>query len=196
MAGRIFKGGEYLVTEVMKDEVFTPEDFTDEQKQIAETTEKFVLKEVLPDIDEIDRQNFDLMVERLKKCGELKLFMIDAPKEYGGMELDKTTCMLAAEKMGPAGSFSVAYSCHTSLGTPPLMYYGTREQKKKYLKKLITGEWIGAFGLTEPDAGSDVFSGKTTAVLSDDGKNYILNGTKKFITNSNFADICVKKSMI
>lgn len=189
MAERILKGGEYLVTEVMKDEVFTPEDFTNEQKEIAETAEQFVLKEVKPDIDEIDRQNFDLMVERLKKCGELGLFMIDAPKEYGGLELNKTASILAAEKMGAAGSFSVAYSCHTSIGTLPLMYYGTRELKNKYLKKLISGEWLGAFCLTEPDAGSDVFSGKTTALLSDDGKTYILNGTKQFITNGSFADI-------
>lgn len=189
MAGRIFKGGEYLVTEVMKDEVFTPEDFADDQKQIAETTEQFVLKEVKPCIEEIDKQNFDLIVKKLKKCGELGLFMIDTPKEHGGREMDKATSMLIAEKMAPGGSFSVTYGCHTGLGTLPLLYYGTRELKGKYLKKLITGEWIAAFCLTEPDAGSDVFSGKTTALLSDDGKTYILNGTKQFITNGSFADI-------
>ncbi len=189
MAERILKGGEFLITTVTKDEVFTPEDFTDEQKQIAETTEQFVRNEVQPNIGEIDGQNFDLMVQGLKKCGELGLMMIDAPEEYGGLALDKATSMLAAEKIGPAGSFSVAFGAHTGLGTLPLMYYGTREQKEKYLKKLITGEWIAAFSLTEPDAGSDVFGAKTTAVLSDDGKHYILNGTKQFVTNGSFANL-------
>ncbi|ABQ25789.1 acyl-CoA dehydrogenase family protein [Geotalea uraniireducens] len=189
MAAKIFKGAEYLITEVLKDEVFTPEDFTDEQKQIAETTEQFVVKEVAPHREEIEHQNFDLVVELMQKCGELGLLMIDAPEEYGGLELDKATSMLAAEKISSAGSFSVAYSAHTGIGTLPLVYYGTTEQKEKYLGKIISGEWVAAYCLTEPDSGSDALGAKTTATLSADGKYYLLNGTKQFITNGSFANL-------
>lgn len=189
MAAKIFKGAEYLITEVLKDEVFTPEDFTDEQKQIAETTEQFVVKEVAPRREEIEHQNFDLVVELMQKCGELGLLMIDAPEEYGGLELDKATSMLAAEKISAAGSFSVAYSAHTGIGTLPLVYYGTTEQKEKYLGKIISGEWVAAYCLTEPDSGSDALGAKTTATLSADGKYYLLNGTKQFITNGSFANL-------
>jgi len=189
MAAKIFKGAEYLITEVLKDEVFTPEDFTDEQKQIAETTEQFVVKEVAPHREEIEHQNFDLVVELMQKCGELGLLMIDAPEEYGGLELDKATSMLAAEKISAAGSFSVAYSAHTGIGTLPLVYYGTTEQKEKYLGKIISGEWVAAYCLTEPDSGSDALGAKTTATLSADGKYYLLNGTKQFITNGSFANL-------
>ncbi|MGA1863282.1 acyl-CoA dehydrogenase family protein [Deferribacter thermophilus] len=189
MAKRLFKGAEYLITEVTKDDVFTPEDFTDEQKQIAETTEQFVQNEVLPDLEEIDNQNFDLVVKHMKKCGELGLLMIDAPEEYGGLDLDKATSMLVAEKIAPSGSFSVAYAAHTGIGTLPLVYYGTKEQKEKYLEKIITGEWIAAYCLTEPGSGSDALGAKATATLSEDGKYYILNGTKQFITNAGFADL-------
>ena len=119
----------------------------------------------------------------MKKCGELGLLMIDAPEEYGGLELDKATSMLVAEKISTSGSFSVTYSAHTGIGTLPLVYYGTKEQKEKYLKKIITGEWVAAYCLTEPDSGSDALGAKATAVLSSDGKYYILNGTKQFITN-------------
>ncbi len=187
MAERILKGGEFLVTEVTRDEVFAPENFTDEQKQIAETTEQFVRNEVQPHIEEIDGQNFELVVEGMKKCGELGLLMIDAPEEFGGLGLDKVTSMLAAEKIGPAGSFSVAFGAHTGLGTLPLVYYGTREQKERYLEKIITGEWIAAFCLTEPGAGSDVFGSTTSAVLSDDQSHYQLTGTKQFVSNGSFA---------
>lgn len=189
MAAKIFKGAEYLITEVLKDEVFTPEDFTDEQKQIAETTEQFVVKEVAPRREEIEHQNFDLVVELMQKCGELGLLMIDAPEEYGGLELDKATSMLAAEKISAAGSFSVSYSAHTGIGTLPLVYYGTTEQKEKYLGKIISGEWVAAYCLTEPDSGSDALGAKTTASLSADGKYYLLNGTKQFITNGSFANL-------
>ncbi|BAI80925.1 acyl-CoA dehydrogenase [Deferribacter desulfuricans SSM1] len=189
MEKKLFKGAEYLITEVTKDDVFTPEDFTDEQKQIAETTEQFVQNEVLPDLEEIDNQNFDLVVKHMKKCGELGLLMIDAPEEYGGLDLDKATSMLVAEKIAPAGSFSVAYAAHTGIGTLPLIYYGTKEQKDKYLEKIITGEWLAAYCLTEPGSGSDALGAKATATLSEDGKYYILNGTKQFITNAGFADL-------
>lgn len=189
MAAKLFKGAEYLITEVTKDDVFTPEEFTDEQKQIGETTEQFVINEVLPHREDIEHQNFNLNIDLMRKCGELGLLMIDAPEECGGLELDKVTSMLAAEKLAQAGSFSVTYTAHTGIGTLPLIYYGTTEQKEKYLGKLISGEWIAAYCLTEPGSGSDALGASATATLSDDGKHYILNGTKQFITNGGFADL-------
>ncbi len=191
MAERILKGGEYLVTEVTCEEIFTPEEFTDEQRQIAETTEQFVENEILPHIDEIEEQNFDLVVEGMAKCGELGLLMIDTPEEYGGLELDKVTSMLVGEKIAPSGAFSVAYAAHTGIGTLPLVYYGTEAQKEQYLPKLNTGEWIAAYCLTEPGSGSDALGARATATLSDDGQHYILNGTKQFITNGSFAKLFI-----
>lgn len=189
MSERIYKGGEYLVTDVDCDDVFTPEEFTDEQKQIAETTEQFVTNEILPNLEEIDNQNFDLVVEGMRKCGELGLLMLDAPEEYGGLELDKATGMLVGEKIATAGSFSVAFSCHTGIGTLPLVYYGTPAQKEQYLEKIISGEWIAAYCLTEPGSGSDALGASASATLSEDGKHYLLNGTKQFITNGSFAKL-------
>ncbi|HTF99557.1 MAG TPA: acyl-CoA dehydrogenase family protein, partial [Nitrospirota bacterium] len=183
MTARLFKGAEYLITETTKDDVFTPEDFTDEQKQIGETTAQFVLNEVLPNQEKLENHDFDLSVKLMKRCGELGLLMIDAPEAYGGLDLDKATSMLVAEKLSTAGSFSVTYSAHTGIGTLPLVYYGTEAQKKKYLGKIISGEWIAAYCLTEPDSGSDALGAKTSAVLSPDKKYYLLNGTKQFITN-------------
>src|SRR5208283_1171698 len=132
MAAKLFKGAEYLITEVTKDDIFTPEDFTDEQKQIGETTEQFLINEVLPHKDEIENHNFNIVVDLMGRCGELGLLMIDAPEEYGGLGLDKATSMLVADRFGLGGSFSVTYSAHTGIGTLPLVYYGTDEQKKKY----------------------------------------------------------------
>jgi len=189
MDRQILKGSEYLVNETSAVDVFTPEDFSDEQRQIAETTTEFVQNEILPHLEEIDAGNYDLVVEGMKKCGELGLLMIDGPEEYGGLELDKATSMLAAEKIAPSGSFSVAYACHTGIATLPLVYYGTPEQKEKYLEKILTGEWIGAYCLTEPGSGSDALGARATAVLSEDGSHYILNGTKQFITNGSFSDL-------
>lgn len=189
MAAKLFKGAEYLIAEVTKDDVFTPEDFTDEQRQIGDTTEQFVLNEVLPHRDEIEHHDLPLTVELMRKCGELGLLMIDAPEEYGGLELDKATSMLAAEKLSQAGSFSVTYSAHTGIGTLPLVYYGTKEQKEKYLGRIISGEWIAAYCLTEPGSGSDALGAAATATLSADGKHYILNGTKQFITNGGIANL-------
>jgi alkylation response protein AidB-like acyl-CoA dehydrogenase len=162
MAERIFKGGEFLVTEVTCDEIFTPEAFTDEQKQIAETTEQFVENEIVPHLDEIEDQNFDLVIEAFKKCGDLGLLMMDTPEAYGGMELDKVTSMLVAEKIAPAGGFSVAYAAHTGIGTLPLVYYGTEAQKEQYLPKLVSGEWPAAYCLTEPGSGSDALGARAT----------------------------------
>jgi len=189
MADKLLKGGEYLITETGCEDLFTPEDFSDEQKQFAETTEQFVTNEILPHIEEIDKQNFDLVVEGMQKCGELGLLMMDVPEEYGGLELDKASSMLVAERISVSGSFSVAYSAHTGIGTLPLIYYGTHEQKEKYLEKIISGEWCSAYCLTEPGSGSDALGAQASAVLSEDGSHYILNGTKQFITNGGFAEI-------
>ena len=189
MAEKILKGGEYLIAETPCADVFTPEDFTDEQKQMGETVEQFVAAEIIPKIEEIDKQNFDIVIEGMKKCGELGLLMMDAPEEFGGLELDKASSMLVGEKMSFAGSFSVAYSAHSGIGTLPLIYYGTPEQKEKYLGKITSGEWCAAYCLTEPGSGSDALGAQATAVLSPDGKHYILNGTKQFITNGGFAQL-------
>jgi alkylation response protein AidB-like acyl-CoA dehydrogenase len=189
MAEKIWKGGEFLIAEIPPGTIFTPEDFTDEQKQIAETTEKFVLNDILPLAEEIEHQNFDLVVKGMRTSGELGLLMIDAPEEYGGLELDKATSMLVGEKIGPAGSFSVAFAAHTGIGTLPLVYYGTADQKEKYLEKIITGQWISAYCLTEPGSGSDALGARASATLSEDGKYYLLNGTKQFTTNGGFAQL-------
>jgi alkylation response protein AidB-like acyl-CoA dehydrogenase len=189
MSPKLFKGAEYLITAADRNDIFTPEDFNDEQRQIGDTTEQFVINEVLPHREEIEHHNLPVTVELMKKCGELGLLMIDAPEEYGGLELDKATSMLAAEKISQAGSFSVTYSAHTGIGTLPLVYYGTTEQKERYLGKIISGEWIAAYCLTEPGSGSDALGAAATATLSPDGKQYILNGTKQFITNGGIANL-------
>jgi alkylation response protein AidB-like acyl-CoA dehydrogenase len=189
MSGKIIKGAEYLVVGVNKDDIFAPEEFSDEQKQMADTAKQYIQNSVLPDIEEIDKQNFELVVEHLKECGELGLFMIDVPEEYGGLELGKVTSTIISEKIGPSGSFSIAFSAHMGIGTLPLVYFGTAAQKERYLEKLATGECLAAYCLTEPNSGSDALSAKSTAVLSDDGKYYSLNGMKQFITNAGFADL-------
>ncbi|MCK5914304.1 MAG: acyl-CoA dehydrogenase family protein [Desulfuromusa sp.] len=189
MAGKIMKGGEFLIAESNCQDVFTPEDFTDEQRAMAETTEQFVENEILPHLDEIEEQKFEYIVEGMRKCGELGLLMMDAPEEEGGLELDKASTMLVGEKISYSGSFSVAFAAHTGIGTLPLIYYGTAEQKEKYLEKIITGEWCSAYCLTEPGSGSDALGVQSNAVLSEDGKYYTLNGTKQFITNGGFADL-------
>ncbi|BDG01504.1 acyl-CoA dehydrogenase family protein [Anaeromyxobacter oryzae] len=189
MASRLFKGAEYLIARATKDDVFTPEDFTDEQRQIADTTTSFVRDEVLPVYERLERQEAGLARSLMKKAGDAGLLMIDAPQQYGGLELDKVTSVLAADRMGPAGAFAVSYSAHTGIGTLPLVYYGTDAQKARYLGKIISGEWSAAYCLTEPGAGSDALGGTTTATLTADGKHYLLDGTKQFITNGGFADL-------
>ncbi len=188
-AEKICNGGEYLLREIECLEVFTPEDFSDEHKQIAETTEQFVAGDIMPINEGIEAGNFTLVVEKLKKCAELGLMMIDAPEEYGGLELDKATSMLVMKKMAFALNFGLSYMCHTGIGMLPLIYYGTAEQKERYLGRLIRAEMIGAYCLTEPGSGSDALGAKTTAILSEDGRHYILNGTKQFSTNSGFAGL-------
>ncbi len=189
MTDKTMKGGEYLIADTACEDIFTPEDFSDEQRQFGETTELFIEKEIVPHLEEIENQNFDLVVEGMRKCGELGLLMMDAPEEFGGLELDKASSMLVAEKISVGGSFSVAYAAHTGIGTLPLIYYGTDQQKEKYLEKIISGEWCSAYCLTEPGSGSDALGAQASAVLSEDGSHYILNGTKQFITNGGFAEL-------
>jgi butyryl-CoA dehydrogenase len=186
---KLLKGGEFLIADVPPGDVFTPEDFTEEQVSIADTADQFVRNEVLPHIDKLEEHDFDLMVKLLRQYGELGMLMIDAPEEYGGLELSKTTGLVAAEKTSIYGGFSTAVAAHSGIGTLPLVYYGTKAQKEKYLPKIISAEWIAAYCLTEPEAGSDAMSCRTVAKLSPDGRHYILNGTKQFITNGSFADL-------
>ncbi len=189
MTEKIRKGGDFLIAETACQDVFTPEDFSDEQRAFAETTEKFVADEIIPHLEEIENQDFSHVVAGMRTCGELGLLMMDAAEEDGGLELDKVSSMLVGEKIAGGGSFSVAFSAHTGIGTLPLIYYGTAAQKEKYLDKLITGQWCAAYCLTEPGSGSDALSAQATATLSDDGSCYLLNGTKQYITNGGFAEL-------
>ncbi|UCH15233.1 MAG: acyl-CoA dehydrogenase family protein, partial [Bacteroidales bacterium] len=185
----ILKSGEFLVKETNAKDVFIPEDFDEEQKMIEETCYDFLETEVFPNLDKIDNMEEGLMPGLLKKAGELGLLGVAIPEEYEGFGQSFVTQMLACEAIGAGFSFAVAYSADTGIGTLPIMYYGTDEQRKKYVSKLATGEYLGSYCLTEPNAGSDANSGTTNALLSKDGKHYIINGQKMWITNAGFADI-------
>jgi len=186
---KILKSGEFLVDEVTSQDIFIPEEFNEEQLMIAQTCKDFLEAEVYPNVDKTDAPDINLMKSILKKAGELGLMGIAIPEEYSGFGQSFLTQMLAAETIGAGYSFSVAFMAHTGIGTLPIMYYGNEEQRQKYVTRLATGELIGAYCLTEPGAGSDANAGKTYARLSEDGKNYILNGQKMWITNAGFADI-------
>ena len=184
---KIFAGGEFLITHVSPENVFTPEDFTDEHKMIFDTAKDFLNKEIVPNIDKMEEKDKDLSLSLLAKAGELGLLGTDIPEEFGGLGLDKVSTTVVSEGLGPGASFAVTWGAHTGIGTLPIVYFGTEEQKKKYLPQLAAGEWCGAYCLTEPGAGSDALNAKTKAVLSEDGKHYILNGEKLFITNAGWA---------
>lgn len=184
------KGGEFLIRETKASEIFIPEEFSEEQQMIRQQCEDFLKKEIWPRLDEIDSMKHpELMPKLLDKAGELGLLGTSVPPEYGGFGMDFNTSMLVAEVLGAGHSFAVAISAHTGIGTLPILYYGNEEQKKKYIPKLASGEWKAAYCLTEPDAGSDANSGKTRATLSADGRHYIINGQKMWITNGGFADV-------
>ncbi len=189
MEKRYLRGGEFLITPMEESEIFLREELPAEVLEIGATANRFMREKVVPNIKEIDGHNFDLLVSLLKEAGELGLFSIDVPEEYDGLGMDKKTAMYVAEQMGLEASFLTAYAAHTGIGILPLVYFGTKEQKEKYLTKLAYGEMIGAYCLSEPGAGTDAMNIKTKAVLSDDGKYYIINGTKQFITNAGFADM-------
>ena len=184
---KIFVGGEFLISNATPEEVFTPEDFTDEHRMIMDMAKDFVEKEIRPIEDKLEEKDHDLTLSLLAKAGELGLLGTDVPEEYGGMGLDKVSTTVVTEALGTAGSFAVVYGAHTGIGSLPIVYFGTEEQKKKYLPKLASGQWCGAYCLTEPGAGSDALNARTKAVLSEDGKNYIINGEKLFITNAGWA---------
>jgi butyryl-CoA dehydrogenase len=181
------KGLEYLLAEARAEDAFTPEDLSEEQRQIGELAEQFARAEVVPRLREIDAGNHALVVELLRRCGELGLLAADVPEEHGGLALDKATNALISEKLGGTGSFGVAYMAHTGIGTLPLVYYGTEEQKARHLPGLVSGETPAAYCLTEPGAGSDALGARTVATRSADGAHWLLDGTKQFITNGAFA---------
>ncbi|MEQ8471447.1 MAG: acyl-CoA dehydrogenase family protein [Marinoscillum sp.] len=184
-------GGEFIVRETEAGEIFIPEEFSEEQKMMAAATQDFIDKEITPNTDRIDSMEEGMMPSLMDKAGELGLLGISVPEEYGGMGMNFVTGMLIADIFAAAGSFSTAYGAHTGIGTLPILYYGTEEQKQKYLPKLASGEWKACYCLTEPDAGSDANSGKTKAKLSEDGKHYLINGQKMWISNAGFADLFI-----
>ena len=184
---KIFAGGEFLITDASPEQVFTPEDFTEEHRMIYETTKDFVNRETLPNQDKIEAKDKDVVLGILAKAGELGLLATDIPEKYGGLGLDKVSTTVVTEATGTTGSFTAIYGAHTGIGSLPIVYFGNEDQKKKYLPKLASGEWCGAYCLTEADAGSDALNARTKAVLSEDGKYYILNGTKMFVTNGGWA---------
>ncbi|MBD0276729.1 MAG: acyl-CoA dehydrogenase family protein [Flavisolibacter sp.] len=185
----LLKGGEWLIKESEAVATFSPENFSEEQRMIRDMCDRFLEAEVLPNLERIDHFEPGLMRSILEKAGEQGLLAASFPEEYGGMGKDFITGTIVNEALGAGHSFSVAISAHTGIGTLPILYFGTEEQKQKYIPKLISGEWIGAYGLTEPNSGSDALSAKTTARLSEDGTHYILNGQKCWITNGGFADV-------
>jgi len=182
-------GGEWLIRDVDCEDIFIPEEWSEEQRMIQQTCLDFVNQEIVPHLDRIDSMEEGLMPSLMNKAGELGMLGISVPEDLGGMGMDFKTSMLTTEALGEAHSFSVAYGAHTGIGTLPILYYGNDEQRKKYIPKLATGEWKGCYCLTEPSSGSDANSGKTKATLSEDGKHYIINGQKMWITNAGFADV-------
>jgi alkylation response protein AidB-like acyl-CoA dehydrogenase len=183
------RGGSFLTEERAPHDIFTPEDFTDEHRQIAKTTVEFMTNEVMPLAAEIEAKNFTVTRSLLRKAGDLGLMAADIPETYGGVNMDKVTSALISESMTRLASFSVAFSAHTGIGTLPLVWYGTEQQKRKYLPKLATGEWIAAYALSESSSASDAMNCRARAVLSPDGSHYILNGEKMWITNGGIADL-------
>ena len=188
---KLLKSGEFLVSEIDSKSVFIPEEFNEEQKMIAQTCSDFLEAEVYPNLEQVEKSDRELMKSMLKKSGDLGLMGISIPEEFGGFGQSFVTQMLVAETTGAGYSFSVAYMAHCGIGTLPIMYYGNKDQRERYVTKLATGEYLGAYCLTEPGAGSDANSGKSNAKLSEDGKHYILNGQKMWITNAGFADTLV-----
>ncbi len=185
----LLKGGEFIIRTTDPNSVFTPEEFNEEHRMMADMAHEFLVQNIYPNLDRIDAMESGLMASMVDKAGELGLLGVSIPEQYGGFGKDFLTGMLMTEVLGAGHSFSVAMAAHTGIGTLPILYFGTAEQKAKYLPKLSTGEWKGSYCLTEPGSGSDALAAKTKAVLSSDGKHYILNGQKMWITNAGFADV-------
>lgn len=191
MSEQAIQGGGFLLYKTDANNVFIPESWDEEERMVAQMCEDFLEAEVNPKLDAIDDMEEGLMASLIEKAGELGLLSISLPEEYGGLGKDFRTAMLVTEKLGAGHSFAVAFAAHTGIGTLPILYYGTAEQKEKYLPKLASGEWKGAYCLTEPDSGSDANAAKSRAKLNEAGTHYILNGQKMWITNAGFADVFI-----
>ncbi len=188
----MIRGGQFIVKETKAEEVFTPEDFSDEQKMMRDSVKEFVDREIWPKKEEFEKKNYALTEEIMRKAGELGFLGVAVPEQYDGLGMDFVSTMLVCDYIsGATGSIATAFGAHTGIGTLPITLYGTEEQKKKYIPKLATGEWFGAYCLTEPGAGSDANSGKTKAVLTEDGKHYKITGQKMWISNAGFCDLFI-----
>ena len=184
-------GGSFLLEELALEEVFTPEDFTEEHHQIARMTDEFATNEILPVSERIEQKDWALTRELIRKATDLGLTAADIPEQYGGMEMDKVSSAIIADHIAKQGSLSVTWGAHTGIGTLPIVYFGTESQKQRYLPKLASAEWIGAYALSESSSGSDAMNARTKAVLAPDGKHYLLNGEKMWITSAGFADVFI-----
>ena len=182
-------GGSFLLESRQPDEVFTPEDFTEQHQMIGQTAEEFAIKEILPNAEKMEHKDYSISRDLLKKAGELGLSSVEIPEAYGGLEMDKVTAAVIADHIAKYAGFATTWGAHTGIGALPLVYFGTEEQKKKYLPRLATGEIVGAYALSESTSGSDALNCRSRAQLSPDGKHYILNGEKMWITNAGFADL-------
>jgi len=182
-------GGSFLLEERRPGEVFTPEDFTEQHQLIGQTTEEFAVNEIIPNVEKIEHKDFSVTRDLLKKAGELGLSGVEIPEAYGGLEMDKVTAAVIADHIAKYAGFATTWGGHTGIGTLPIVYFGTEEQKKKYLPRLAAGEIVGAYALSEASSGSDALNCRARATLSPDGKHYLLNGEKMWITNAGFADL-------
>src|SRR5881275_2351773 len=182
-------GGSFLLEERTPEEVFTPEDFTEQHQLIGQTAEEFATNEIVPNIEKMEHKDFSVTRELLKKAGELGLSSVEIPEAYGGLEMDKVTAAIIADHIAKYAGFATTWGGHTGIGTLPIVYFGTEQQKEKYLPALASGEIVGAYALSEASSASDSLNCRTRATLSSDGKNYILNGEKTWITNAGFADL-------
>jgi butyryl-CoA dehydrogenase len=182
-------GGSFLLEERQTADVFTPEDFSEQQQMIGQTTEEFAINEILPQAEKIEHKDYAVSRDLLKKAGDLGLSGVEIPEAYGGLEMDKVTAAIIADHMAKYAGFATTWGAHSGIGMLPIVYFGTEEQKKKYLPRLATGETVGAYALSEATSGSDALNCRARAVLSPDGKHYILNGEKMWITNAGFADL-------
>src|SRR5208283_3489865 len=181
--------GSFLMEERQTADVFTPEDFSEQQQMIGRTTEEFAINEILPQAEKIEHKDFSISRDLVKKAGDLGLAGVEIPEAYGGLEMDKVTAAIIADHIAKYAGFATTWGAHSGIGLLPIVYFGTEEQKKKYLPRLATGELVGAYALSESTSGSDAMNCRTRAELSADGKHYILNGEKMWITNAGFADL-------
>ena len=182
-------GGSFLLESRAPEEVFTPEDFSEQHQLIGQTTEEFAVNEILPNVEKIEHKDFSVSRELLKKAGELGLSGVEIPEAYGGLEMDKVTAAVIADHIAKYAGFATTWGAHSGIGMLPIVYFGTEEQKNKYLPRLASGEIVGAYALSEASSGSDALNCRARAELSSDGKHYILNGEKMWITNAGFADL-------